>query len=350
MQVTHSASRQCEEALAAARAARRRAALVCHRDGRRRGLRGWIGCARSRSPWRAAREASVADRPASPPTLRRRSVRRRRPRAPPACSSAASGRASPQLGWTRRLARSAGRPARRDRPLGPRRSVARTCRAAAPDRSAAAIEVASRQNSAALCPATIRSRRRSVRWPAGRRQDHHHRQDCGAGARPARPQLSMLAADAFRVGAVEQLRLTPTSSAARSRWRGRRRRSSGARRDGRPMLVDTAGRSTATPGRSKWRSGCRRCPACAPTWCCRPDIGAPGSAAARRLRRAARRVVMTRLDEAESVAPLLRLLAERDLTFSYLGRASACPKTSNGPPARRWLGTFSDGRPEGLAA
>jgi len=65
----------------------------------------------------------------------------------------------------------------------------------------------------------------------------------------------------------------------------------------------------------------------------------------------ARRVVLTRLDEGDSVAPLLKLIAERDLTLSYLGTGQRVPddleRASGAALAGHILGPEG---PEGLAA
>ncbi|MGE3276360.1 MAG: hypothetical protein AB7O67_14705 [Vicinamibacterales bacterium] len=141
-------------------------------------------------------------------------------------------------------------------------------------------------------------------------------------------RLSLLAADGFRVGAVEQLRLyaeiigAPFSVA----------RSAGdidlaVTELSRPVLVDTAGRSPSDTSLADMfsvfagRKGVR-------THLVLPATTAP-RAAERILDRyqAARpdRVVLTRVDEADAWSPLLPMLRERGLTLSYLGTGQSVP-------------------------
>jgi flagellar biosynthesis protein FlhF len=141
-------------------------------------------------------------------------------------------------------------------------------------------------------------------------------------------RLSLVAADAFRVGAIEQLRLyadilgTPFSTA-------RTPDELEAALDGgrRPLLLDTAGRSPADDvARDMFRALAGR-----------PDVRTHLVIAANTPRDLARRVfdrfedarpsrvVITKLDEAESLASLVPVLRERRLPISYVGTGQNVP-------------------------
>jgi flagellar biosynthesis protein FlhF len=141
-------------------------------------------------------------------------------------------------------------------------------------------------------------------------------------------RLSLVAADAFRVGAIEQLRLyadilgTPFSTA-------RTPDELEAALDGgrRPLLLDTAGRSPADDvARDMFRALAGR-----------PDVRTHLVIAANTPRDLARRVfdrfedarpsrvVITKLDEAESLAALVPVLRERQLPVSYVGTGQNVP-------------------------
>jgi flagellar biosynthesis protein FlhF len=141
-------------------------------------------------------------------------------------------------------------------------------------------------------------------------------------------RLSLLAADGFRVGAVEQLRLyadiigspfavarTPRDiEQSLSRSRG-------------PVLVDTAGRSASDDRALEVVSLLAETPGV------RTHLVMPAGASLREATRLletygsrARRVVLTRLDEADSISPLMHLFAERDLAVSYLGTGQRVPE------------------------
>jgi flagellar biosynthesis protein FlhF len=141
-------------------------------------------------------------------------------------------------------------------------------------------------------------------------------------------RLSLLAADGFRVGAVEQLRLyadiigspfavarTPRDiEQSLSRTRG-------------PVLVDTAGRSASDDRALEVVSLLAETPGV------RTHLVMPAGASLREAARLldtygsrARRVVLTRLDEADSISPLMHLFAERDLAVSYLGTGQRVPE------------------------
>ena len=141
-------------------------------------------------------------------------------------------------------------------------------------------------------------------------------------------RLALLSADGFRVGAIEQLRLyaeilgapfiaarTPDEFC---------RALDGARR---PVLVDTAGRSASDEvARDMFRTLAGR--ADVRTHLVMP-AGATLPSAERLVDRFAdarpTRVVLTRLDEADTIAPLAGLLRERRLSLSYFGTGQNVP-------------------------
>jgi flagellar biosynthesis protein FlhF len=141
-------------------------------------------------------------------------------------------------------------------------------------------------------------------------------------------RFGLVAADGFRVGAVEQLRLyadiigspfmIARSGAELSAALGTGRR---------PLLVDTAGRSPRDTGAAEilealaGRSDVRRhlvLPA-----------GTPPSEARRVIERfsvtAPDRLVLTRLDEVETLGPLVGVLQDSGLPISYLGFGQNVP-------------------------
>ncbi|MEQ1731471.1 MAG: AAA family ATPase, partial [Vicinamibacterales bacterium] len=141
-------------------------------------------------------------------------------------------------------------------------------------------------------------------------------------------RVSLVAADAFRVGAIEQLRLyadilgTPFST-ARTPGELESALDSGRR----PLLLDTAGRSPADDvARDMFR-----------VLAGRPDVRTHLVIAANTPRDLARRVfdrfedarpsrvVITKLDEAESLGTLVPVLRERSLPISYVGTGQNVP-------------------------
>jgi len=141
-------------------------------------------------------------------------------------------------------------------------------------------------------------------------------------------RLALLSADGFRVGAIEQLRLYADIlgspfTAARTPEEFSRALDSARR----PLLVDTAGRSPADAaarntfqvlaGRDDVR-----------THLVMPAATAPKTAE-RFLERFAdahpSRVVLTRLDEADSIVPLVSLLRDRQMPLSYFGTGQNVP-------------------------
>jgi flagellar biosynthesis protein FlhF len=140
-------------------------------------------------------------------------------------------------------------------------------------------------------------------------------------------RLSLLAADGFRVGAVEQLRLYADligSPFAVARTPAEIERSLASTPS--PILVDTAGRSIGDARALEVAARLSSLPGV------RTHVVLPAGSSVRQAARLldvygahARRVVLTRLDEGDSIAPLLPLLAERDLTLSYLGTGQRVP-------------------------
>jgi flagellar biosynthesis protein FlhF len=161
-------------------------------------------------------------------------------------------------------------------------------------------------------------------------------------------RLGLMSADGFRVGAVEQLRLyadilgTPltvarTPSELQSALDGVKR----------PLLLDTAGRSPSDDVSREMlrvlagRRGVRTHLVLA--------AGTPVATARRVLDRfedaRPSRVVITKLDEAESVGPLLSVLKERQLPISFLGTGQRVPEDlerATAPAIASWVA--GDGR------
>jgi flagellar biosynthesis protein FlhF len=156
-------------------------------------------------------------------------------------------------------------------------------------------------------------------------------------------RLGLLSADGFRVGAIEQLRLyadilgTPlkvarTPGELELALRGSKR----------PLLLDTAGRSASDEvSREMLR-----------VLAGRKDVrthlvlaaNTPPAIARRTLDRFAdarpSRLVITKLDEAESLAPIVALLRDRKLPISYLGTGQAVPEDlerATAPALASWV-------------
>ena len=142
-------------------------------------------------------------------------------------------------------------------------------------------------------------------------------------------RVTLVAADGYRVGAVEQLRLYADIIGAPFVVARTAGDLAGAIQDAAgPTLVDTAGRSprdeefarlvAAVTGRPNVRT----------------HLVLPASLARREAERALnlfagaapRRVVLTRVDETESIAPLVGLLRERSLRVTYLGTGQRVPE------------------------
>jgi flagellar biosynthesis protein FlhF len=140
---------------------------------------------------------------------------------------------------------------------------------------------------------------------------------------------TLVAADGYRVGAVEQLRLYAdilSAPFAVARTPQDLERVLGAAKP--PLLVDTAGRSPDDRGVQDvyavlaGRAGVR-------THLVLPAATTPRDAARicdRYEPARPERVVLTRVDEADSVAPLVRVLRERRLSVSFLGNGQRVPE------------------------
>jgi flagellar biosynthesis protein FlhF len=142
-------------------------------------------------------------------------------------------------------------------------------------------------------------------------------------------RLGLVAADGFRVGAVEQLRLyadilgTPLTVARTPDELAR------AIEDARrPLLIDTAGRSPHDDVSREMlrvmsgRKGVRThlvLAASTPADLVRRTLGRFADARPSRL-------VITKLDEAESLAPIVGVLREQQIPISYLGTGQSVPE------------------------
>jgi flagellar biosynthesis protein FlhF len=145
-------------------------------------------------------------------------------------------------------------------------------------------------------------------------------------------RLGLVAADGFRVGAVEQLRLyadvlgTPLAVARTPHELEAALSAAGPRR---PLLVDTAGRS---PQDEISRDMLRVLEQCERDVRTHLVIAAdtPVATARRVLDRfedaRPSRLVITKLDEAESLAPIVGLLRDRSIPISYLGTGQSVPE------------------------
>lgn len=142
--------------------------------------------------------------------------------------------------------------------------------------------------------------------------------------------LGLIAADGFRVGAVEQLRIY--AEVLRAPFRvvrnGEDLRTALSSRRRQPVLVDTAGRlPTDAPAAELFdvlasRNDVRThlvMPAGTPVRAARRIFDAFATARPSR-------IVLTKLDEAESLSPLVSLLRERDLPISYLTMGQRVPE------------------------
>ncbi|NOT24514.1 MAG: AAA family ATPase [Acidobacteria bacterium] len=142
-------------------------------------------------------------------------------------------------------------------------------------------------------------------------------------------RLGLIAADGLRIGAVEQLRtyaeilhapfrIARNSDELEAALSARRRQ---------PVLVDTAGRSPSDPAARELFDVVAH-HADARTHLVLP-AGTPPRTAKRIFETYAEarpsRVILTRIDEAESLAPLVSLLREQQLPISYLGTGQRVP-------------------------
>lgn len=142
-------------------------------------------------------------------------------------------------------------------------------------------------------------------------------------------RLRLVSADAFRVGAIEQLRLY--AEIIGSPFEAARSTSELATLlDGitSPVLVDTAGRSPRDEEAGELLSMVAGLPGA------RVHLVVPASTTPRALERVIeahaaakpQRVVLTKTDECESIAPLADILRERKLRVSYLGTGQRVPE------------------------
>jgi flagellar biosynthesis protein FlhF len=145
-------------------------------------------------------------------------------------------------------------------------------------------------------------------------------------------RLGLIAADGFRIGAVEQLRMYAGIIGSPFRVARTGADLERALKNPRtPVLVDTAGRS---PSDETARDLFRVLGACRDV---RTHLVIPAdtpSASARRIFDAyaeanPTRLVLTKLDEAESLSPLVGLLRERQMLISYLGTGQRVPEDLN---------------------
>jgi flagellar biosynthesis protein FlhF len=171
-------------------------------------------------------------------------------------------------------------------------------------------------------------------------------------------KLNLLAADGFRVGAVEQLRIYADiigSSFAVARTPAEIERSILTTRG--TVLVDTAGRSVRDPRAQEVVAMLSGLPGV------RTHLVMPAAASVRDLRnvldaygeKGPNRVVLTRVDEADSVSPLMHVLRERGLKVSYLGTGQRVPEDlERATPARLAAHVLGhgvlQGAPQGIPA
>ena len=142
-------------------------------------------------------------------------------------------------------------------------------------------------------------------------------------------RLALVAADGFRVGAVEQLRLYADIIGSRFTVARTADELEAALGDTRgPLLIDTAGRSPSdNAARDTFRLLAGRSDV-------RTHLVLSAGTSASDARRVfdrfedARpaRVVLTRLDEVESIGPLVRVLREREIPLSYFGTGQDVPE------------------------
>ncbi len=167
-------------------------------------------------------------------------------------------------------------------------------------------------------------------------------------------KLNLLAADGFRVGAVEQLRLyadiigTPFSVARSPADIEQQLVSTKG-----TVLVDTAGRSARDPRAHEVVSMLSTMPGV------RTHLVVAAGASVRDVHRvldiygdkSPKRVVLTRVDEAESVSPLMQIFQERGMKVSYIGTGQRVPDDlERATPERLAAHVLGHGLPQGSAA
>jgi flagellar biosynthesis protein FlhF len=141
--------------------------------------------------------------------------------------------------------------------------------------------------------------------------------------------LGLVAADAFRAGAIEQLRSYAAVLGAPFRIARNATELDQAINAARHVsLIDTAGRSPADGKLADLLTVLDRAKGVRTHLVLAADTTAP---TARRILDRYRqmrptRVVITKLDEAEALAPLLSVIRERELPVSYLGTGQRVPE------------------------
>jgi flagellar biosynthesis protein FlhF len=143
-------------------------------------------------------------------------------------------------------------------------------------------------------------------------------------------RLGLLAADGFRVGAVEQLRMFAEilgSPFATARSAAELEQVLSTSRGRAPLLLDTAGRSPKDEAsRDMFRVLAHRRDV--RTHLVMPAASSP-SIAKRTLERFAdarpSRITLTKLDESDSIAPLLGVVRDSGIPLSYLGTGQSVP-------------------------
>jgi flagellar biosynthesis protein FlhF len=146
-----------------------------------------------------------------------------------------------------------------------------------------------------------------------------------AGHRPP----SLVAADGFRAGAVEHLRAYASIIGAPFKVaRGPEALDEALPRSGGTTLVDTAGRPPSDPGfRDLWRViAARRHVRVHLVMAAGTSVPSARRILASYAAAAPSRVVLTKLDEADSVAPLLAVLREQQLPVSWLASGQRIPE------------------------
>jgi len=144
-------------------------------------------------------------------------------------------------------------------------------------------------------------------------------------------RIGLVAADGFRVGAVEQLRLYADvlgAPLAVARTPEELEQAIASATPRRPLLIDTAGRSPKDDISREMLRVLERCPNVRTHLVLAADT--PVSTARRILDRfedaRPSRLVITKLDEAESLAPIVGLLRDRQIPISYLGTGQSVPE------------------------
>lgn len=142
-------------------------------------------------------------------------------------------------------------------------------------------------------------------------------------------RLGMIAADGYRVGAIEQLRLfADVIGSSFAVARSADELDSVLSHSGGPVLVDTAGRA---PDDRQARALFERLAACQGI---RTHLVIAAGSSPRDVERICEsyqtarpsRIVLTKLDETESLSPLVGVLRDRQLPISYLGTGQRIPE------------------------